>query len=200
MYMALTAFIQFSILLTRNPSFWWHFGPNRWVGVRAGWQAACTGGWLHFTPCQAAARWRAVRRVGSGKGTLPPPAHRPSIIACALPACSAPRPSLVLIAPVLSFIVGSMFLAVYWPRDTQPDGGRAVLEGAGVSGAAEPAGQCCSPQLRRNMAQRPRAHACQLQCTRVQGEVLAARGAYLWHTGGACAFLLHAALPHAALT
>lgn len=30
-YMGLTSFIQLSIFLTRNPSFWWHFGKNRWV-------------------------------------------------------------------------------------------------------------------------------------------------------------------------
>ena len=105
---------------------------------------SCTlAGW------QARGLWQ-----GHAAATRSPPLHYCLRPAC-LPACSAPRPSLVLIAPVLSFIVGSMFLAVYWPRDTQPDGGRAVLEGAGVSGAAEPAGQCCSPQLRRNMAARP---------------------------------------------
>jgi hypothetical protein len=50
--------------------------------------------------------------------------------------CSAPRPSLLLIAPVLAFVLASIFIAVYWPRDTQPDGGVAVLVGAGGAGAS----------------------------------------------------------------
>jgi hypothetical protein len=29
MYLALTCFIQLSILLTRNPSLWWHFSSRR---------------------------------------------------------------------------------------------------------------------------------------------------------------------------
>jgi len=44
---------------------------------------------------------------------------------------------------VLAFILGSTFIAVYWPRDTQPDGGRAVLEGAGGGCLALVAGMAC---------------------------------------------------------
>ena len=72
MYFALTAFIQLDILLTRNPGFWFHFGPR-----------------------------------------------------------TAPRPSLALIAPVAVFLLGSTFIAVYWPLSVQPDGGAAALQGAG---------------------------------------------------------------------
>jgi hypothetical protein len=63
MYMALTAFIQFSILLTRNPSFWWHFGPKRWVGMGSmHWLLAA----FHPVPgsCRLAG-WQAGRRVCS---------------------------------------------------------------------------------------------------------------------------------------
>ncbi|KAI3423925.1 hypothetical protein D9Q98_009759 [Chlorella vulgaris] len=72
MYFGITCFIQLTILLTRNPSFWWRFSEK-----------------------------------------------------------SAPRPSLILLTPVVAFVLGPMFVAVYWPRDVQPDGGAAVLEGAG---------------------------------------------------------------------
>jgi H+-transporting ATPase len=72
MYLGLTCFIQLSILLTRNPSFWWHFSKK-----------------------------------------------------------SAPRPSLVLVGPVIAFILAAVFMAVYWPLDVQPDGGLAVMQGAG---------------------------------------------------------------------
>lgn len=34
---------------------------------------------------------------------------------------------------MVAFVLGPMFVAVYWPRDVQPDGGAAVLEGAGES-------------------------------------------------------------------
>eukprot|EP00887_Chlorella_sp_A99_P007731 scaffold20.g7731.t1 len=72
MYFGLTSFIQLSIFLTRNPSFWWHFSAK-----------------------------------------------------------SAPRPSLALILPALLFVVGSFFIGTVWPASTQPDGGNAVLQGAG---------------------------------------------------------------------
>lgn len=36
-----------------------------------------------------------------------------------------------MLIPVVAFVLGPMFVAVYWPRDVQPDGGVAVLEGAG---------------------------------------------------------------------
>ena len=35
LYLGLTCFIQLSILLTRNPSFWWHFSKKGWVGQGA---------------------------------------------------------------------------------------------------------------------------------------------------------------------
>ena len=45
--------------------------------------------------------------------------------------CSAPRPSLLLVAPVVAFMLAAMFIAVYWPLSVQPDGGLAVMQGAG---------------------------------------------------------------------
>jgi hypothetical protein len=44
---------------------------------------------------------------------------------------SAPRPSMLLIFPVLFFTIGATFIAVYWPISAQPDGGAATLDGAG---------------------------------------------------------------------
>ena len=52
---------------------------------------------------------------------------------------TAPAPSLWLLAPVAAFCVAATFVAVYWPRRIQPDGGRGSLEGAGAS-LADPAG------------------------------------------------------------
>lgn len=72
MYLGLTCFIQLSIMLTRNPSFWWHFSKK-----------------------------------------------------------SAPRPSMALVVPVVAFILAAVFMAVYWPLSVQPDGGLAVMQGAG---------------------------------------------------------------------
>lgn len=72
MYFALTAFIQLSIFLTRNPSFWWHFRSN-----------------------------------------------------------GSPRPGMALIVPVVAFVVGAFFIGAEWPRSVQPDGGAAILQGAG---------------------------------------------------------------------
>ena len=37
----------------------------------------------------------------------------------------------MLVAPVLAFILAAMFIAVYWPQNVQPDGGLAVMDGAG---------------------------------------------------------------------
>ena len=48
---------------------------------------------------------------------------------------TAPRPSLALVAPVAVFLLGSTFIAVYWPLDVQPDGGAAALQGAGGAAA-----------------------------------------------------------------
>ena len=48
MYLGLTCFIQLSIMLTRNPSFWWHFSKKRCGGggSRAGRGEATTAtGW-----------------------------------------------------------------------------------------------------------------------------------------------------------
>lgn len=44
---------------------------------------------------------------------------------------TAPRPSLVLLLPVLLFLLGATFIAVYWPAHVQPDAGRGNLDGAG---------------------------------------------------------------------
>jgi hypothetical protein len=44
---------------------------------------------------------------------------------------SAPRPSLVLLAPVVAFLLGATFIAVYWPSNIEPDQGRGAMEGAG---------------------------------------------------------------------
>lgn len=43
MYLGLTCFIQLSIMLTRNPSFWWHFSKKRCGGrgIRAGLLEPC---------------------------------------------------------------------------------------------------------------------------------------------------------------
>lgn len=32
---------------------------------------------------------------------------------------------------MLAFMLGAMFIAVYWPQSVQPDGGLAVMDGAG---------------------------------------------------------------------
>ena len=45
---------------------------------------------------------------------------------------TAPPPSLWLLAPVAAFCAAATFVAVYWPRRIQPDGGRGSLEGAGA--------------------------------------------------------------------
>lgn len=72
MFLALTILLQLSIVLTRNPSFWWRFGKK-----------------------------------------------------------SAPPPSPFLIGPVFAFLLASTFIAVYWPLDVRPDGGRGDFQGAG---------------------------------------------------------------------
>ena len=71
LFLALMSLLQLSLLLTRNPSFWWFFSKK-----------------------------------------------------------TAPRPSLFLLAPITAFCIAATFVAVYWPRDLQPDGGRGVLDGA----------------------------------------------------------------------
>ena len=71
-FLHLFILLQFSIVLTRNPSFFWNFGKK-----------------------------------------------------------TAPPPSIFLLLPVCVFTVGATFVAVYWPADVQPDGGRGQFEGAG---------------------------------------------------------------------
>ncbi|KAK9819692.1 hypothetical protein WJX72_001191 [[Myrmecia] bisecta] len=44
---------------------------------------------------------------------------------------TAPRPSIILVIPVVLFLLASTFIAVYWPRNIKPDGGRGSMEGAG---------------------------------------------------------------------
>lgn len=86
-----------------------------------------------------------------------PPRHRqraplPALAAGALrltprPPCppgndrSAPRPSWALVLPVSAFILMALFIAVYWPAGAKPDGGIAVMDGAGACGAG--AARCC---------------------------------------------------------
>ena len=45
---------------------------------------------------------------------------------------SAPRPSMFLVVPVAAVLSVATFIAVYWPEEVQPDGGRGVLIGAGT--------------------------------------------------------------------
>jgi H+-transporting ATPase len=44
---------------------------------------------------------------------------------------TAPRPSLLLLAPVITLLTAATFVAVYWPARVKPDGGRGSMEGAG---------------------------------------------------------------------
>ena len=44
---------------------------------------------------------------------------------------TAPRPSVYLVIPVGAVLCAATFIAVYWPEQVQPDGGRGVLIGAG---------------------------------------------------------------------
>jgi len=44
---------------------------------------------------------------------------------------TAPPPSLILLAPMAAFLVGSTFISVYWPDRVRPDGGRGSMIGAG---------------------------------------------------------------------
>lgn len=46
---------------------------------------------------------------------------------------TAPRPSLLLVAAVACVLLPATLIAVYWPENIQPDGGRGVLIGAGVT-------------------------------------------------------------------
>ena len=46
---------------------------------------------------------------------------------------TAPRPSLLLVAAVACVLFPATLIAVYWPEGVQPDGGRGVLIGAGVT-------------------------------------------------------------------
>ena len=56
---------------------------------------------------------------------------------------TAPPPSLWLVAPVAAFCAAATFVAVYWPRRVQPDGGRGSLEGAGAAALANPVPDPC---------------------------------------------------------
>ena len=71
-FLHLFILLQLSILLTRNPSFFWRFGKK-----------------------------------------------------------TAPPPSLFLLLPVVVLTTAATFVAVYWPADVQPDGGRGEFEGCG---------------------------------------------------------------------
>ena len=53
-------------------------------------------------------------------------------------ASTAPRPSVFLMLPVGGVLVAATFVAVYWPEEVQPDGGRGVLIGAGECTLALP--------------------------------------------------------------
>jgi H+-transporting ATPase len=44
---------------------------------------------------------------------------------------TAPRPSLLLLLPVACFLLGATLIAVYWPLNVRPDGGRGAMDGAG---------------------------------------------------------------------
>lgn len=46
---------------------------------------------------------------------------------------TAPRPSAVMLAPVIVFMLAATFIGVYWPLHVQPDGGRGDFQGAGAS-------------------------------------------------------------------
>lgn len=69
----------------------------------------------------------------------PPGAHRP-ILLLLLPVASflrhricARRPSLLLLLPVACFLLGATLIAVYWPLNVRPDGGRGAMDGAGTA-------------------------------------------------------------------
>lgn len=44
----------------------------------------------------------------------------------------APPPSLVLVFFMSIFLLAATFVAVYWPSNVRPDGGRGWMEGAGT--------------------------------------------------------------------
>ena len=115
MYLGMTCFIQLSILLTRNPSFWWHFSKKRWGrGRGARGRQACT--WVGNTDQPGQFSWQLRHFAATSPRSLP---------------CSAPRPSIALVVPVVAFLLAAIFIAVYWPHSLQPDGGLAVMQGAG---------------------------------------------------------------------
>lgn len=51
---------------------------------------------------------------------------------------SAPRPSLLLLTPVVTLLIAATFVAVYWPASLKPDGGRGEMAGAGTSNPPTP--------------------------------------------------------------
>lgn len=71
-FLSLSGMVQLNIILTRNPSFWWHFSKK-----------------------------------------------------------TAPKPSPILLVPVVCFLTASMFMSVYWNGNIKPDGKRYEFEGAG---------------------------------------------------------------------
>ena len=50
---------------------------------------------------------------------------------CRFTKSTAPVPSPWLAVPMAVFLLGATFVAVYWPINVQPDGGRGELQGAG---------------------------------------------------------------------
>ena len=50
----------------------------------------------------------------------------------------APPPSLALLAPVTLFLTAGTFIAVYWPEQVKPDGGRGAMRGAGECSCVHP--------------------------------------------------------------
>lgn len=117
--LALSGIVQMNIILTRNPSFWWHFSKD-----------------------------------------------------------SAPRPSIILLIPVLSFLLGTTFVCVYWNKNIKPDGPVYLFEGVGECGGAQHVLEGLGPRARfggrqgalggralrlwgliRWRSQRPKAHA-----------------------------------------
>lgn len=69
---------------------------------------------------------------------------------------TAPRPSLILMAPVAAFLLAATFIAVYWPERIEPDAGRGSMDGAGETPLAtqyHPPPPPCPPS-----SDAPRAH------------------------------------------
>jgi hypothetical protein len=146
MYLTLTALIQLNLIATRNPSFWWRFSKKTaprcatsfllpadrkqhavccgHVGGRASASTACAGNPL-----------LALVQLCTKQGT-------PSAVLLGFEAQNkcrktirirARRPSLLLLLPVACFLLGATLIAVYWPLNVEPDGGRGAMDGAGTA-------------------------------------------------------------------